>query len=206
MHCALAFLLTSKKGYLMNVFDWDGTIYHGDSSKDFVFYCFKKYKKARKNIPKCLFFGFLYGIRIVKKLTFKQKLFSFVKDIEDIDKAVLEFWDIHEKNIHKWYLNIKKPDDVVISASPEFLLEPICKKLGIGTMMASKTDKHTGKFDGKNCHGEEKVRRFRELMPDAEVDEFYSDLYCDTPMARLAKRAYIVKGEKLTPWKESKLK
>lgn len=190
----------------MNVYDWDGTIYHGDSSRDFVFYCFKKYPKTRKNIPKCLFFGFLYGVRIVKKLTFKQKLFSFVKDIEDIDQAVLDFWKLHEKNVHKWYFEKKQPDDVVISASPEFLLQPICKKLGIGTMMASKTDKHTGKFDGKNCHGEEKVRRFRELMPNAEIKEFYSDLYCDTPLARLAERAYIVKGEKLTPWKESKLR
>lgn len=190
----------------MNVFDWDGTIYHGDSSKDFVFYCFKKYPKTRKNIPKCLFFGALFGLRIVKKLTFKQKLFSLVKDVDDIDLAVEEFWNSHKHKIHNWYLDMKKPDDVVISASPEFLLEPICKELGVGTMMASKTDKHTGVFDGKNCHGEEKVVRFRQLFPNDEVDEFYSDLYCDTPMARLAKRAYIVKGEKLKPWKESKLR
>jgi phosphoserine phosphatase len=100
---------------------------------------------------------------------------------------------------------MKKPSDVIISASPEFLLEPICNRLGIGTLMASRTDKHTGQFSGKNCHGEEKVVRFRSLFPKDEVDEFYSDLYCDTPMARLAKRAYIVKGERLKPWKESKL-
>ena len=144
-------------------------------------------------------------MRIVKKITFKQKFFAFVKHIDNIDRAVVEFWDKNERKIHKWYLNMKKPSDVIISASPEFLLEPICNRLGIGTLMASRTDKHTGQFDGKNCHGEEKVVRFRMLFPKDEVDEFYSDLYCDTPMARLAKRAYIVKGERLKPWKASKL-
>ncbi len=189
----------------MNVFDFDGTIYHGDSSFDFFKFCLRKYPKTIKNLPRCLFYGALYGLRIVKKITFKQKFFAFVKHIDNIDRAVVEFWDKNERKIHKWYLNMKKPSDVIISASPEFLLEPICNRLGIGTLMASRTDKHTGQFDGKNCHGEEKVVRFRALFPKDEVDEFYSDLYCDTPMARLAKRAYIVKGERLKPWKASKL-
>ena len=190
----------------MNVFDFDGTIYHGDSSFDFFRFCLRKYPKTILNLPRCLFFGALYGLRIVKKITFKQKFFAMVKHIDDIDTAVERFWDEKEKKIHKWYLNMKAPTDVIISASPEFLLEPICKRLGVGKLMASRTDKHTGIFDGKNCHGEEKVVRFRSLFPNAEVNEFYSDLYCDTPMARIAKKAYIVKGEKLTPWKESKLK
>ena len=73
-------------------------------------------------------------------------------------------------------------------------------------LMASKVDKRTGKFDGANCHGEEKVRRFLELYPDAHIDEFYSDLYCDTPLAKLADKAFIVKGERLLPWDEKKLK
>ena len=34
----------------MNVFDFDGTIYNGDSSKDFFFYCLKHYPKIRKKI------------------------------------------------------------------------------------------------------------------------------------------------------------
>ena len=129
-----------------------------------------------------------------------------VKHIDDIDTAVERFWDEKEGKIHKWYLNMKAPTDVIISASPEFLLEPICKRLGVGKLMASRTDKHTGLFEGKNCHGEEKVVRFRALFPNDEVEEFYSDLYCDTPMAKIAKKAFIVKGERLTPWDESKLK
>lgn len=99
---------------------------------------------------------------------------------------------------------MKQETDIIISASPEFLLEPICKELGVECMMATKVDKSTGLFDGENCHGKQKVTRLYESYPEAQIDEFYSDMYCDTPLALLAKRAYIVKGEKLSPWKFKK--
>jgi phosphoserine phosphatase len=51
-----------------------------------------------------------------------------------------------------------------------------------------------------NCHGEEKVRRYREAFGDAPIDEFYSDSYSDTPLAKLAAKAYLVKGDKRLPW------
>ena len=121
--------------------------------------------------------------------------------IEDIEGAVLDFWKVNQKKIKKFYLDMKEDSDIIISASPEFLLAPICKQLGV-TLMGTRVDNRTGLFDGENCHGEEKVRRLYEVYPDAEVDEFYSDMYCDTPLARLAKRAYIVKGNKISPWKK----
>ncbi|MBO5313627.1 MAG: haloacid dehalogenase-like hydrolase [Clostridia bacterium] len=188
----------------MNVFDFDGTIYHGDSSKDFFFYCLKHYPRTRSRIFPIIWYGIGFGLRIVKKKSFKQKLFSIVTKIDDLQGAVLAFWEENKHKIHKWYLEMKQPTDVIISASPEFLLEPICKQLGAECMMATRVDEETGLFHGENCHGQEKVRRFFEKYPDGEIDEFYSDMYCDTPLARLAKRAYIVKGEKLSDWKKFK--
>lgn len=188
----------------MNVFDFDGTIYHGDSSKDFFFYCLKNYPKTRAKILPVLWYGAGFGLGIVKKKTFKQKLFSIVQKIPDIDEAVLDFWEEHRKNIKKWYMEMKEGTDVIISASPEFLLIPICIELGVGRLMATKVDKTTGLFDGENCHGKQKVTRFYEQYPNAEIDNFYSDMYCDTPLALISKHAYIVKGEKLSPWKFKK--
>ena len=188
----------------MNVFDFDGTIYHGDSSKDFFFYCLKNYPKTRAKILPVLWYGAGFGLGIVKKKTFKQKLFSIVQKIPDIDEAVLDFWEEHRKNIKKWYMEIKEGTDVIISASPEFLLIPICIELGVGRLMATKVDKTTGLFDGENCHGKQKVTRFYEQYPNAEIDNFYSDMYCDTPLALISKKAFIVKGEKLSAWKFKK--
>ena len=186
----------------MNVFDFDGTIYSGDSSKDFVFYCFKKYPKTRRRIPAILWYGLGFALKLVKKKTFKQKLFSIVTKIDDLEGAVSDFWETHDKKIHNWYMEMKQPTDVIISASPEFLLEPICKKLGAECMMATRVDPKTGMFHGENCIGEEKVVRFYEKYPDGVIDEFYSDRYVDTPVARIAKKAVMVKGEKLSPWKK----
>ena len=61
-------------------------------------------------------------------------------------------------------------------------------------------DRHTGETEGENCHGEEKVRRLREAYPEVEIREFYSDSLSDTPLAKLADKAYLVKGQELLPW------
>ena len=100
-----------------------------------------------------------------------------------------------------WYKNAQKEDDVVISASPEFMIKSFCDKVGIKTAMASPVDMHTGVYSGENCHGEEKVRRYRAVFGDAPIHQFYSDSKSDAPLARLAENAYLVKGDTLEEWK-----
>ena len=89
---------------------------------------------------------------------------------------------------------------MVISASPEFLLQPICRRLGISNLIASKVDPRTGRFSGPNCHGINKVSRYREVYGDTVPQAFYSDSYKDEPMARIAVQAYMVRGEDVSPW------
>ena len=67
--------------------------------------------------------------------------------------------------------------------------------------MASKVNPISGKYDGLNCHGKEKVRRFREKFGNAIIDEFYSDAYCDTPLAEIAVKSFMVKRDKISDWK-----
>ena len=71
--------------------------------------------------------------------------------------------------------------------------------------MASVVDKKTGLYTGDNCWGKEKVRRFYERFKDGKIDDFYSDSYSDSPLARISERAFIVKGEKIIPWDKTKL-
>lgn len=66
--------------------------------------------------------------------------------------------------------------------------------------MASRVDRHSGWTLGENNHGEEKVRRLRAEYPEVEIAEFYSDSLSDTPLARLAERAWIVKDRLPQPW------
>ncbi len=187
-------------GEIMNVYDFDKTIYDGDSTADFYLFSLKRHKKIVTLAPSL--FGAVVRFYVFKKgskTDFKQVMYRFLRFC-DIDRDVSDFWEINQKKIKKYYLEQKKSDDVIISASPEFLLEPIADKLGISALMASRVDKHTGIYDGVNCHGKEKVRRFYEKFPDGRIDEFYSDSYSDSPLAEIADKAYLVKKEELTEW------
>ena len=189
----------------MNVFDFDKTIYDGDSTVDFWKFCLKKYPKTKKHLFHTAINGLKFGLRIMEKTAFKEDFYSFLREIDDIDAALAEFWDEQEIKIKQWYLDMQKEDDVIISASPEFLLAPICNKLGIKTMMASRVDPKTGKYDGANCHGEEKVRRYKARFGNSQIHEFYSDSYSDTPLAKLAFDPILVKGNEFEPWSEKEL-
>lgn len=184
----------------MNVYDWDDTIYRGDSTVGFVKYLWLHCPKTLINLPRTVWFGLLYVIRIVPKLTFKSNLYRMFRYVEDMEKVVEDYTSSHLNHVKQWYKDTQKEDDVVISASPEFLIQSFCKKVGIKTCMASVVDMHTGEYSGLNCHGEEKVRRYREVFNDTTIENFYSDSYSDTPLARIAENAYLVKGDNLLPW------
>jgi len=184
----------------MNVYDFDDTIYDGDSTLDFFRFCHSEHKKTYIALPRAVFGFGLFTLRIISKTNFKQHFFSFLKHIPDVDGAVSAFWDKNETKIMPWYLKQKQFDDVVISASPEFLLSPICQKLGV-KLIASRVDKCTGVFEGKNCYGIEKVRRLEAEGLATEIDEFYSDSLSDKPLADLARVAYFVRGDAITTWK-----
>lgn len=187
----------------MNVYDFDKTIYPRDSTADFFKFCLRRRPSLVRYAPKQLFWAtaFAFGY---DKTKFKEKFYCFFRGIKDVDALLEEFWDAHIGLVHKWYMDHRRDDDVIVSASPEFLVAPALARLGKMRLIASVVDKRTGKYTGLNCWGEEKVVRFRAQFPDAEVDEFYSDSFSDTPLALLAKRAFIVEGETLIPWNEAK--
>jgi len=184
----------------MNVYDFDNTLLRGDSTARFFAYCLGHYPRMWRDIPAQAANGLLFVLRRREKQAFKQRMLHFLALIGDVDAAVDAFWRKNLSRVKAWYPPRHRPDDVVISASPEFLIRPACEKLGIGCVMGSPVDKHTGRFLGPNCHGREKVSRFRARFPDGQIEEFYSDSHSDDPLAALAARAYLVKGERLLPW------
>ena len=98
------------------------------------------------------------------------------------------------------YINQKKEDDVIISASPEFLLYEVCDRIGVKNLIASRVDRSTGKYTGDNCYGKEKLRRFYQKYPNEIIDEFYSDSYSDEPIAKVARESFIVSKEMIRKW------
>lgn len=186
----------------MNVYDFDDTIYDGDSSIDFLKFCIKKNKKCLLIIPIVIVYILLYKVKLCSKEQLKTKYFSFVKYFNKIDDVVIEFWESKNYKLKDFYINGKKDTDIIISASPMFLLKPVAKYYGF-KLIATDVDKKTGKLIGKNCHDSEKVRRINELGIK-RINNFYSDSLSDAPLAKISKNAYIVKGEKIVMWSEFK--
>ena len=183
----------------MNVYDFDNTILRGDSSARFFGWCLTHYPRMWRDLPGQALNGLLFILRIRPKQAFKQRMFHYFALI-DMDRALRDFWEANMARIKAWYKEAHRDDDVVISASPEFLIRPACAALGIRAVMGSPVDRATGMYSGLNCHGAEKVRRFREIYPDATIQSFYSDSHSDDPLAAIAEKAWLVKGDRLLPW------
>lgn len=184
---------------LINVYDFDGTIYRGDSSADFYRFCLRRHPAVWREAFGCV--PLLLDAALKKRdLTRgKQRFYRYLTRVPDVKEAVSLFWREHEKNIKGWYIKQKRADDLIVSASPEFLLSPVCQTLGV-RLIGSRVDPHTGVYDGLNCHDEEKARRLHEACPDAEIGRFYSDSRADAPLARLAKEAFLVRGDAISPF------
>lgn len=186
----------------MNVYDFDKTIYRSDSTRDFIFWCFRHHPKTTLYIPRIGLASLKYYLfRVGTKTKFKERMYTFLKAC-DTERDVERFWSEKICGIKPFYKKQHRDDDVIISASPEFLLKPLEDKLHI-SVIASKVDAHTGKYDGENCYHAEKVRRFYEKYPDGKIEEFYSDSYSDAPLAKISEKAYIVKGDELIDWDHS---
>lgn len=182
-----------------NVYDFDKTVYAGDSSVHFYCWCALRRPWIVLDLLCAGAWGLLYLTGRIDKTRFKQRIYRFLTFLPDVDAAVESFWRTHKKNIKPWYDEKRAASDLIISASPEFLLSPICRELGV-SLLASRVDRRTGIYDGLNCHGAEKVRRMREAYPDTVIDAFYSDSLSDTPLAELAERAYRVRGNEIAPF------
>ena len=185
---------------MVNVYDFDKTIYDGDSSIDFYVYCLKMKKSIILLLPVQIFGMFLYLLKIKSKEYYKEKFFTFVKKIDNIDKCIEQFWNKNIYKIKPWYKKVHNENDVIISASPEFLLKPLEEKLKIH-VIASKVDKKTGKFLSKNCYGNEKVIRFKNEMNNQRINKFYTDSLSDKPLIDIADEAFIINKSEISKFK-----
>jgi len=181
------------------VYDFDGTIYDGDSTFDFIKYLIKRKKRTILHIPKMCFYLIKYKLKLIKKETMKECFFEIFNNFGNIDELVNDFWNKNDYKLKDFFTKKKNhKNDIIASASPYFLLEPIANKYKVECLFASPVDKKTGKYDGINCHGVEKVRLINKKYKDCIIEEMYSDdAKADKPLLDLANKSYIVKKNKI---------
>lgn len=188
------------------VYDFDETIYDGDVTRDFFKFCLKNHPKIKQQFwfMTWAFIKYIFGF--YKWTDFKSDFLSYFKHLDDFDLILDDFWDEHKFKIKKWYLEKNHSQDVIISASPQCLLEKICYDyLKVKKLIATNADKTNGKIIGKNCYGNQKVERLNKEMQNYKILEFYSDSLSDEPLAKLAEKSYIVIGDELINWSSYEL-
>ncbi|MBE6715312.1 MAG: phosphoserine phosphatase [Ruminococcaceae bacterium] len=185
----------------MNVYDFDNTIYKGESVLHFFFYYVKKTPYLLKYIPRVFYALIKYK---AGKITVEQALENYApmveeyfRSIPDIRADAVDFWDKHIHNIKPFYEDIRKDDDVIVTGSPEITIQEVCNRLGIKHCVGSIIDEESGKIK-RLCIRSRKVPAFLEAFPDAEIENFYTDSpKNDAPLIELSKHAYHVKGNKI---------
>ena len=81
---------------------------------------------------------------------------------------------------------------VIVTASPEEIVQPFARGLGADVLIATRLayddrDQLTGRLDGANCRGAEKVRRLKAAFgPDMRLEAAYGDSDGDREMLAIA--------------------
>lgn len=188
----------------IKIYDFDHTIYRGNSSIDFYLFCLIIKPHILIFLPYQIWHIILYILRIEDKTSMKSHLFIFLRGVKNLDFILKKFWDKKFKKMKKWYVLKDHSKDVIISASPVFLLQPVSKKLKIHKLIATIHNIENGKIIGKNCFGEEKVKRLQNSMKNYDAVEAYSDHLSDLPMLKIAQKRYIVKGNDIISFEDYK--
>lgn len=189
----------------VNMYDFDKTIYDGDSSVDFFKFCFMKGYIKFSNLLSIVGASIRYVSGVIDITHFKEIVFGFLSNIDDIDEAINEFWDKNRCKIKKFYLDKKHEKDIINSAGPYFLLEPICRELDVFGLIASDVDKLSGKFNSVNNSKDVKVINFKEKYPKYKVMDVYSDSMNDSYILDMGINSFVVKGNEIIPYKEYKV-
>lgn len=182
----------------MRIYDFDGTIYNGDSGIDFIkFSFFRMPLKVTSCCIKTIFKFFRYKRGKIEFKEVKETLFSFVNNINNLDNYIDKYIKKNQKKIKEFYLNQKKKSDVIITASLDFYVKPLCHSVGIKRVIATKYDVSKGKIIGYNCQGKNKEDIIQKRFMNENIEAVYTDSIMDEPMFKYAPDVYIVNKNKI---------
>lgn len=185
----------------MNVYDFDNTIYDGESGADLFMYFFRKTPQMVRGLP--------WAIKLFKDYKITKLPLSDILEIHsakveafgdkyvgDLDELAVDFWDKHSYKIKSFYINQHRDDDVIITACLDFLMDEVGKRLGITNIIASEVNKKTKRLI-RFCFKENKVKMFNERYPGQRIENLYTDSYNDRLLMDISDNVYLVKGNKI---------
>lgn len=197
------------------LFDIDYTITRKETLMEFYKYIVTKDIKNIKYLPRALYSGLMYGIKVYDEKRVKEAFLKFIENIEEKELAILtkKFYDERLSTIlykdaldmiHK--LKTEGYMVILISASPEFYIKEFYAiddvDYIIGTKFTFENGKFIRKMSGKNCKRDEKVVRLNAYLKENNIDADYensfmfSDSLSDLPLLDLVGNPYLINYKK----------
>lgn len=183
------------------VFDFDGTIYKGDATKDFCWYFYRKKPLRSYYLLIQLTYWLLWRLKLLTTTQFKSTFIQFLNRANDeqITGLLNSFWEEKKSLVHDNLVleisRLKKDGAhvVVVSASPELFIKTFCLSLGVDTILGSELNVLNNKYSLLvNCRGQEKLKRIKRDFTDFEIIAAYSDNKDDVELLKMAKNGYWV--------------
>ena len=197
------------------IFDIDFTITRKETLMQFYRYMISRDKKNIKFLPRALYSGMMYGIKVYDEKRVKESFLKFIENIDEKDLKIItkEFYE--ERLTKILYADaidmIRKLKSegcmvILISASPEFYVKEFYAieevDLIIGTKFTFNEGKFMRKMDGANCKRDEKVKRLNEVLKNKNIEVDYknsymfSDSLSDLPLLELVGNPYLINYKK----------
>ena len=184
----------------IKVFDFDNTIYKGESSIDFALFMMRSNKRVILYLPSIFWNLLRYKLCIVDREKLQAAITDAVKfivrDKEEVLRLADSFWKKHVRKLDKRMLDSISADDVIVTASPSFLISAAGNRLKTKNIIGSVLDLDKKEVAYLNF-GENKVKKYRELYGTESIGCFYTDSFNDKKMMDISDRVFLVKNGKL---------
>jgi len=197
------------------IFDIDYTITKKETLMEFFKYAIKNDKRNIRFLPRAIFCGSMYKLKIYDERKVKEKFLKFIDGIKEKDLEILvkNFYNSKLKTIlYEDALNMIKKlknegyDIYLISASPEFYVNEFYNIKEVDKIIGTRFNFANGiflrKMEGYNCKGEEKVRRLKEFLKGEKIEVdfkesyMFSDSLSDKPLLDLVGKPYLINYKK----------
>lgn len=185
----------------VNVYDFDNTIYDGESLVDLVLYYIPRDPRIWRYLPQLIRIALrdrfhLFTVEEAVK-AYSGFLEGYYVKLSSLEEDVVRFWDRHEQKIKPFYMKQRRADDIIVSGSTDFLLAEMMKRMGITRYIGSSVDPRTGKFT-RLCFLENTVNLFQEQSSNVQIENFYTDSMNDRAMMDISNHVFLVKKNQVT--------
>lgn len=168
-------------------FDFDGTLTRGDTLTAFIRFT-HGWRRLLWGLLRHAIRLLLMKLGLYPSAKAKESLISyFYKGTAHSQFATWgrEFADVAESMLNSEVLEILREHQAaghtvcVVTASIEEWVRPVCEKLGVVTVIATRVEvssdsRLSGRLLTPNCNGEEKVRRLLEVFPQRQAYTLYA--------------------------------